>query len=69
MHYVLKFVKSRDFNLFAFCDADNEASFDCRRSITRYCVYFDSKKQGIVSRSSCEAKYRALANTVYRSIT
>ena len=54
----------------AFSDSDWAGCRDTRRSITRFSVYFGpsfipwrSKKQPTVSRSSYEAKYRALAST------
>ena len=57
--------------LTAFSDSDWAADLDDRRSVTGYCVYFgknlvswSSKKQTVVSRSSTEAEYRSLAQTV-----
>ncbi|XP_028776811.1 uncharacterized protein LOC114733506 [Neltuma alba] len=54
-----------------FCDADHGGSKATRRSTTGYCVFvggnlvsWRSKKQNVVSRSSAEAKYRAMAQSV-----
>lgn len=53
----------------AFSDSDWAVCIDTRKSITSFSVYFGSyliswksKKQSIVSQSSSEAKYRAIAS-------
>ncbi|KAK8664822.1 hypothetical protein V6N13_084595 [Hibiscus sabdariffa] len=60
-----------NFTLACYADADWAASVEDRRSTTGYCVYLGdnpvawcSKKQSVVSRSTSEAEYRSVANSV-----
>ena len=66
----LFFRRNNSFQLSDFSDADWATCVDTRRSVTRYCFFvgnslvsWKTKKQSTVSRSSTEAKYRALAST------
>lgn len=69
--YGLHLQKSSSPRLTALCDADWASDPVDRRSTSGFCVYFGSnliswisKKQPVVSRSSTEAEYRALALVV-----
>ncbi|XP_022013855.1 uncharacterized mitochondrial protein AtMg00810-like [Helianthus annuus] len=63
--------KSSSTELTAYSDADWGGCPDSRRSTSGYCGYlgsnlisWSSKRQSTISRSSAEAEYRAVANTV-----
>ncbi|XP_028753323.1 uncharacterized protein LOC114712931 [Neltuma alba] len=54
-----------------FCDTDHDGSKATRRSTTGYCIFvggnlvsWRSKKQNVVSQSSAETAYRAMAQSV-----
>ena len=64
----MTFKKSDSFDLIAYSDADWGSDPDDRRSTSGYCVFlsdnlisWSSKKQSVVSKSSAESEYRAMA--------
>ena len=70
----LQMYKSSSNAITAYSDADWAGCPDTRRSTSGYCVYigdnlisWSSKRQQTVSRSSAEAEYRGVANTVAES--
>ena len=67
----LTLTASTSLEMVAYSDVDWVGCPDTRRSTSGYCVYlgpslvsWSSKRQPTVSRSSAEAEYRAVANTV-----
>lgn len=69
IHFGLEFYHSGDLQLNYFTDADWACDKDDRKSVAGYAVFlgsnlvsWSSKKQHVVSRSSIESEYRALAS-------
>jgi hypothetical protein len=67
----LHFSSQSSLTLQAYFDADCAGDPTDRRSTTGYCfflgdslIYWRSKKQSVIARSSTEAEYRALADTI-----
>ncbi|KAH9706324.1 retrovirus-related pol polyprotein from transposon RE1 [Citrus sinensis] len=65
----LKFSAGGEMKITGFTDADWACDVDDKKSIGAYCIYFgnnliswSSKKQAVVTRSSAESEYRALAS-------
>lgn len=71
LHYGLQFTQSDNLGITTFCDGDWGVDLYERRSTMGFCIYLGSnlvncgvKKQAVVARSSMEAEYWSLANTV-----
>ena len=65
------YTQEESYELTAYCDSDWGSDLDDRKSVSGYVVYaqggpivWKSKKQPTVARSSCEAEYVALADTI-----
>ena len=71
----LQFYASGSLTISAFSNADWGSNLDDRKSVGGYCIYqgnnpisWSSKKQPIVSRSTTESEYRALALAVSETL-
>nr|XP_027186647.1 uncharacterized protein LOC113784610 [Cicer arietinum] len=75
LDYGLFYSSSNDFKLFEFCDSDFLGDIDDRKSTSGFiffmgdCVFlWSSKKQPIVTLSTCESKYIAATSCTYHAI-
>lgn len=73
--YGLFYSPSNTFKLMGYCDSDWASDIDDRKSTTRFAFFmgnsifsWSSKKQPIVTLSTCEAKYVAATSCVYQDI-
>lgn len=71
IHHGLHFQPSSDENLIAFSDSDWAGCPDTRRSTTGFVIFYAgipvswvSRIQRTISRSSCEAEYRAVSSAI-----
>ena len=75
INHGLTFTTSEDFNLIGYSDSDWGGDVDDRKSTTRYIFFMgdtaftcSSKKQSIVSLSTCKAEYVAATSAAYHAI-
>ena len=75
MDYGLLYHHSNEFKLVGYCDSDWDGDIDGRKSITGYVFFmgdtpfsWSSKKQPIVTLSTCEAEYVAACSCVCQAI-
>ena len=76
-HYELRYQTSEELGILAYSDADWASDQSDRRSTTGFCFYLNkesspiswkSKRQPIVTLSTCESEYMALAKTTQESL-